>query len=347
MKPRNFAGLLTVCMLALGIGLGGCSSTSSTSSSTSSTDSSGTDPSAVDESTSDATSSPSDPGALLLYQWARTGGGGDAIWVANEDGSGTHSVQPAEVASGYHPDWSPDGSQIVFADQDKGLWTMSAKGASPQLIQECEGCDFPAWSPDGKRIAYTQYTNATDSQPPASSTLVVLDLATKELTEVTSAKQPKLVDVPRWSPDGARLVYGIDLFDGDFAEAGSAIAVVSVKGGKPKLLTDFDQYAYYPDWNRVTNEIVFSTETMGYAATPPRASDTWDLFTISPDGTGLRALTDVQEGRLWQPSWTPDGTRITATQDLAGSRSAVWVGTDGAVSARLTSATHTRLQPTP
>ena len=313
----------------------------------SSTDPSGASPSGVGESTSGAASSPSASGRLLVYQWGGGGGGADGVWVAQEDGSGPRSVQPAEVASGFHPDWSPDGSQIVFADQDKGLWTMSPEGANPELIQECEGCDFPAWSPDGTRIAYTQYTDATGNQPPAASTLVVLDLTTKELAEVTSAKQPKLVDVPRWSPDGARLVYGIDLFDDDFAEAGSAIAIVSVDGGEPELLTDFDKYAYYPDWNRVTDEIVFSTETLGYAASPPPDSDTWDLFPISPDGTGLRALTDVQEGRLWQPSWTPDGTRITATQDLAGARSAVWVGTDGTVSAPLTSATHTRLQPTP
>lgn len=284
---------------------------------------------------------------LLAYQWAGAPNGTDGVWMARADGTDPHSVQPTEPALGFHPDWSPDGHRIAFADQDQGIWAMAPDGSDAELVQACLSCDFPAWSPDGSRIAYTQYTLGPNDGPPESSTVVVLDLATGSRNDVVSAKQPQLVDVPRWAPDGKRLVYGIDLFDADFNEAGSAIAVVALNGGKPKILTDFSTYAYYPDWNRFTDQIVFSTETMAYTSSPPPGSETWNLYTIAPDGTRLRSLTNVPTGwRLWQPTWTPDGTRITATLDQPGSRAAVYVDGDGTVSATLTPATHTRMQPT-
>ena len=41
-----------------------------------------------------------------------------------------------------------------------------------------------------------------------------------------------------------------------------------------------------------------------------------DIFTIKPDGTGLRRLTANQLGgaRSGQPRWTPDGSGITYTE---------------------------------
>ncbi len=95
-------------------------------------------------------------------------------------------------------------------------------------------------------------------------------------------------------------------------ETGSAIAVVAATGGEPRYLTDFAKFAYYPDWNRVTDEIVFSTEGLFFRGEPD-PGDTWNLYAVRPDGKGLRQITDVPAGqRLWNPTWTPDGTRITA-----------------------------------
>lgn len=59
----------------------------------------------------------------------------------------------------------------------------------------------------------------------------MFDLATMNTTEVVRTVQPELVDVARWSADGSRLVVGVDIFDEDFNEAGSQIAVVDAAGG--------------------------------------------------------------------------------------------------------------------
>ena len=95
---------------------------------------------------------------------------------------------------------------------------------------------------------------------------------------------------------------------------------------------------------------MFSTEALGYQATPGPGDDTWNLHTVQPDGTGLRQLTDVASGtRIWQPSWTPDGQAVIA--DLEANRVGVLVdASTGAVTvfASLADAvTHPRLRPIP
>jgi Tol biopolymer transport system component len=249
-------------------------------------------------------------------------GKSDAIYLLTPDG-GLGDRLDDESQSSKHPDWSPDGTTVVYAsDTDGALWTTTIGGAGPEQLITCDdGClalDFPAFSPDGTLIAFTRYEPPTGGGPPAASSIRVLDLATMNTTEVVRTVQPELVDVARWSADGSQLVVGIDVFDEDFDETGSLIAVVDASGGDLKRLTDPDVFAYAPDWNPSTGEIVFSTETLQYRSAPQEGDDTWNLWVVSPDGSTPRRLTDVSAGeRLFQPAWTPDGASILATMDSA------------------------------
>jgi TolB protein len=78
----------------------------------------------------------------------------DGIYVADTNGTNMEQI----YQGGEQPVWSPDGSKIAFISTDKneyGLWIMDSNGDNPHcLIQDI--CFYPcSWSPDGEYIVYT------------------------------------------------------------------------------------------------------------------------------------------------------------------------------------------------
>lgn len=73
--------------------------------------------------------------------------GGD-IYVVRRKGS------PRRLIRGAQPDWSPDGSKLVFV-RDKDVYTAPLRGLRPRRLPIGTGEGrHPVWSPDGRRIAY-------------------------------------------------------------------------------------------------------------------------------------------------------------------------------------------------
>ena len=120
--------------------------------------------------------------------------------------------------------------------------------------------DAPAWSPDGTQIAYARFFG---EWPPSNythrATIEVLDIATGERRTVLDAKAvpsepPTSFEYPRWSPDGRSLVVNAVRWDPPEANiTGMAIGVVEIGGptlAMPRLITDWDMWAAYPDWSR-------------------------------------------------------------------------------------------------
>jgi Tol biopolymer transport system component len=311
-----------------------------------------------------ATPSPATALGSIVYEGPISGGAG--IRVVGTDGTGDRWLFPDVTLpkDGWqvHPDWSPDGTQLVFAADDPGdpagaevtrdLWVGDADGSNARRVFDCVApcieAEDPAWSPDGRTLAF-----ATWGPQPAS--LALLDLATGSVTMIlTVDHDPDGFRGPRWSPDGRRIVLEHQTWTGgaDDRIVGTAIGIVDLDAPTPAFtpITKPDLWATYPDWHPTEDRIVFSTRPWTELPDGPSG-----LYTIRPDGSELTPLTPAGEtARAVQPSWTPDGTAVLFTRVMGtgfGDPAMATILADGtglgpATGGAWQFGTHPRLRPT-
>ncbi len=139
-----------------------------------------------------------------------------------------------------HPDFSPDGSAIVFDQRrptSSGMQRLTqifkvdlASGQMQALVEGDQGAYDPAWSPDGKWIAYIQRTGARND-------LWVVPASGGQPVQLTSIGS---VAAPAWSPDGTMIAF----LESDGATFKASYVTFSVgvdgkpKAGKPQSLFD-------------------------------------------------------------------------------------------------------------
>jgi Tol biopolymer transport system component/DNA-binding winged helix-turn-helix (wHTH) protein len=136
------------------------------------------------------------------------------LWKANRDGSSpVQLTDPPIYPAG--PQWSPDGTRIVFTDLSNryshivSYIVSSTGGGLRRLLPADNGQQFdPSWSADGKKIIFNH-----DDAPYVS----VVDIASGQITTLPGSEG---IANPRASPNGrfiAGLVpgppFGIRIFD--------------------------------------------------------------------------------------------------------------------------------------
>jgi WD40-like Beta Propeller Repeat len=186
-----------------------------------------------------------------------TGTAGE-IAVMNADGSGFHDVcTEAVCGQGLgEPQWSPDGSQLVFSNMEvigflgfgiapSRVWVArpDGTGARPLTQPGCRpghpplrGCAYDsaaAWSPDGSSIAfsrlYQERPGHTHSPPRTLIELMHPDGSDLRPVAKCTGVLCNQVMPPVWSPDGSRIAYVPKV------ERSSQIALVSVAGGRAAI----------------------------------------------------------------------------------------------------------------
>jgi DNA-binding SARP family transcriptional activator/tRNA A-37 threonylcarbamoyl transferase component Bud32 len=237
------------------------------------------------------------PRFLPTRPWTRAPEGVIAVEIGGEielvdpGGSLIRSTTQHHTGSNAWPDWSPDGSKIVFARADQSgldLYVMSADGTDLRKITDAPGDEYsPAWSPDGSRIVFGFDDGAESGW---RSGLASVDPDGAGWTELY-AQTERRVDVPAWSPDGSRIAFTI------FDETPSSPFpfVIDADGGSLTKLRDDHGVAL--SWTPDGRRVVLSADG--------------SFVTVRPDGSDERVFIEEppEDGRL-VIDWSPEGRWI-------------------------------------
>jgi TolB protein len=129
------------------------------------------------------------------------------IYVINADGTGRTRLTD-DPAKDSQPDWSPDGSMIVFTSTrgdpdgiDPDLYVMNADGTGVSRLPTSLVWAFrPHWSPDGDSIAFVGFDGN-------GIFVYVMDADGSGVTRLTDVAQTGDVQDVVWSPDGTEIAF--------------------------------------------------------------------------------------------------------------------------------------------
>lgn len=222
--------------------------------------------------------------------------GKPVVWAAADDGSAAHSL----AIGGYAPQVSPDGTQVAYVTGTRRASLKvkpAAGGQARTLATNVWNYDAIRWSPDSLHLSVV---TGPELGP---YTLKLIDLAAGS---TRSLNKGGIYGVS-FAPDGSGLVWARSFKAGSLA---ANLYTTTLDGGRVNRITG-DNNAGSPVWG--PQKIAF---TRSRKAAKRGDYDKLDIYTINPDGTGIKRLTTTNPpfllAGLSPLAWSADGTRLAA-----------------------------------
>jgi serine/threonine protein kinase/Tol biopolymer transport system component len=208
--------------------------------------------------------------------------GGQNIWVTNLNRPSARRLTFGDALENF-PVWSSDGSRVAYFRSLGGIYAADADGAGEShLLTEAYGLPTSWW---GKHLLYMA------PEPPLSK-LYLLDVTTKEVTQVGSAYGHSFAG--EFSPDGKYFAFVSDQSGRhevyvEPVPPGAGEAQVSIGGGLA------------PRWNGDGTELFFVSLDGDLMAAGMKlgkpVADPAKLFSLGPDGYNRQGYNVARDGQ--------------------------------------------------
>ncbi len=213
----------------------------------------------------------------------------DAFPAYSADGTGL-------VYSQYGPGRAAGAGLESSSTQDTSIEIMNADGTGKRTLFHRDG--FSAFSgvfsPKGDELALSvgRYFRAP-GLPPGQLALIKPDGSDFRLIVDDGLSN----GFPTWSPDATRIAF----------KRGNQLVIMRLADRSVTPLTDGSTYDNFPQWSPKGDTIMFTSHRDG----------DFELYTIRPDGSGLRRLTDAP-GNDAHSAWCSDGQWIVFSSARMG-----------------------------